>query len=278
MTEPIRLHDANGSTLTIYRSGGLVEVRIDTQDGGNCFHATPEQWQQVAGDPIHARQRGCSYCGLVVTFNSVTDCQSPDGIKRMADHVLECEKRPEAALFKQIEQLQARIKQLEQDVEFETSLRESVTQGEWLDVESAPRDGTKVLIAYPEYGVGPALKVASAEYTEMQGGGWKGCSTDRDWYFAPLYWQPLPRATKCRTGGEMKDSSERDLAVANKLALMADARIAELQARVVQLEALLGRVEHWFSERNVLGGEAPFLVADIRAALAGEGAGEGKEN
>ena len=41
-----------------------------------------------------------------------------------------------------------------------------------------------------------------------------------------------------------------------------------LAASVPKLVGLLERTEKWFSDRNVLGGEAPFLVADIRAALA----------
>lgn len=59
----------------------------------------------------------------------------------------------------------------------------------WQPIETAPKDGTPILIAYLEYGVGPSFLVSSASWCED---GWKGCPTDRDFYFPPAYWQSLP--------------------------------------------------------------------------------------
>lgn len=104
-----------------------------------------------------------------------------------------------------IDRLECQIKGLmnclansQQEVE---ELRGRVAAGGWSPIESAPKDGTIVLIAYPEYGVGPELRVASAGYYQN---GWKGCSTDKDWYFPPSYWQPLPAPPAALEAVEVK--------------------------------------------------------------------------
>lgn len=61
----------------------------------------------------------------------------------------------------------------------------------WQPIETAPKNGTRVLIAFPEYGVGPRLNIAAAEYVEYAQA-WRDSPDDEDAYFPPTHWLPLP--------------------------------------------------------------------------------------
>lgn len=67
--------------------------------------------------------------------------------------------------------------------ELANALREALTASLWRPIETAPRDGTRVLVCWQDTGV-----VESAEYT--QGAGWTGAACF--WIRDPTHWQPRP--------------------------------------------------------------------------------------
>lgn len=59
---------------------------------------------------------------------------------------------------------------------------------EWKTIETAPKDGTDVLIAGPEFGKGPAFYLAVAGFHHDY---WRE-EEYGDNYYQPTHWMPLP--------------------------------------------------------------------------------------
>lgn len=74
--------------------------------------------------------------------------------------------------------------------------------GEWLSIESAPRDGTPVLIFVPAYtrehlGDFPAvMQVAHWYESEFRAAAWTETHGEGYETYEPTHWQPLPSPPK----------------------------------------------------------------------------------
>lgn len=55
----------------------------------------------------------------------------------------------------------------------------------WRPIETAPRDGTKVLVVYPVHGEEQMLLIAHQDELGWDTGYWR-------FHNAPTHWQPLP--------------------------------------------------------------------------------------
>jgi hypothetical protein len=81
--------------------------------------------------------------------------------------------------------------------------------GEWRDIESAPKDGTQVLITGGTFensmsmgGPGPYQAVTIASYN-YYGGEWQGENAgghDEYYWHHPTHWMPLPAPPGTETG------------------------------------------------------------------------------
>ena len=65
---------------------------------------------------------------------------------------------------------------------------------DWQPIETAPKDGTEVLLAIPTYGVGPTFEFAVGGFFN---GAWFGeeddaYDADEAAYQDPTHWMPLP--------------------------------------------------------------------------------------
>ena len=79
---------------------------------------------------------------------------------------------------------------------------EHVAQREqWQPIETAPRDGTEVLIVVPHNGKGPVAGVMLG-YVCEDDGDWYDSSENARWagpVYAPTHWMPLPEPPQCYT-------------------------------------------------------------------------------
>jgi hypothetical protein len=89
----------------------------------------------------------------------------------------------------------------------EATIRALLTEPQWRTIESAPRDGTRVIVAYPDF-------VTEAKYGDYRLedetlNGWHFYDSEDPWYSVgfndypePTHWMPLPKAPHGISGKE----------------------------------------------------------------------------
>lgn len=79
------------------------------------------------------------------------------------------------------------------------SIAALLAERRWRGIESAPMDGTPVLILILAYGTGPERIMRVAEFWD---GMWRNDEEDDDGYFPPIAWMPLPAPPAIAQGGD----------------------------------------------------------------------------
>ena len=65
--------------------------------------------------------------------------------------------------------------------------------GEWKDMDCAPKDGTEILVWWPELApMGPCIAWYEYEDEEMGHGSWY-MDNGRSYVTGPLYWMSIPK-------------------------------------------------------------------------------------